>query len=480
MKREEKGITLVALIITIIVLVILVAITISTAYNSGIIKQGTEGAKEYSKASENEKDVLNETTAYVESVVKQIREMLIGWEYFEEKATVNGKEGNSNNPTIPAGFKPVNTANAIWGDGIDNPSEESINNGLVIEDEAGNQFVWVPCYVEDGKKVEVASYPKYEIYQYQGINTNDVGINLADDNGWRTLNYRAYNDWTDEEAKTYGEKSVKAYGGFWIGRYEAGIPENASFYPSNKDNTYNRDRNKTTEEQEGEKVDLKPVSKAGYFSWNFINQTNAKTVSENMYKGKDDVESHLVDGRAWDTIMKWFEGTESDKGYVTNSTNKGNYSNATGAYKGRYAEHVYSIAGAGATGTGWLSATKYQNGSTTYGYQSRTKEQVQNGLFTENGTLIDDNHVFGRYIEIPTGVNENFAVKNIYDMAGNMYEWTTETSKHGQTNGQMFAVLRGGDFGNSSSTNTACIRIDSERQPEIIVDFGFRVILYVK
>lgn len=48
------------------------------------------------------------------------------------------------NPIIPNGFKKVETDSASWEINTDgNPKDW--NNGLVIEDEKGNQFVWVPC-----------------------------------------------------------------------------------------------------------------------------------------------------------------------------------------------------------------------------------------------------------------------------------------------------------------------------------------------
>ncbi len=475
---QEGGITLMALIITIIVLVILAAITIGTAYTSGIIQMGTQGAKDYASSALKENEILNETTAYVEDVVKNIKRRLGDWEYFEEKDTVNGAKGNSNNPTIPAGFRPINTDEAKWGSGEEAPSKEAVNNGLVIEDEEGNQFVWVPCYV-DSPSVAEANYPKYEKYTYTGGQETDTGTNQADSNGWRTFYYRQYKDWEDNEAKGYGEASVKQYGGFWIGRYEAGIPENASFYPNpeeeNANYTKETERNVTNEKG----VDLKPVSKAGYFAWNYISQENAKEVSKNMYKENSDVDSYLVDSYAWDTVMKWFESTTDTKEYVTKSTGKGNYTDTKGAYNGRYAEHVYSTHTGAGTGDGWIVATKYQKGATTYGSASKTLSEVQNGLFEKNATLIDANHTFGRRIETPTGVNDNFAVKNIYDMGGNMYEWTTETGKHDST-GQTFAVMRGGNFTNDSPASPACVLSGFDTATRTYISIGFRVVLYVK
>ncbi len=476
--RQEGGITLMALIITIIVLIILAAITIGTAYTSGIIQMGTQGAKDYANSALKENEILNETTAYVEDVVKNIKRRLGDWEYFEEKDTVNGAKGNSNNPTIPAGFRPINTNGANWGDGEQAPSKEAVNNGLVIEDRDGNQFVWVPCYVDASQQIAGTNYPKYEQYTYEGGQESDKGTNQADSKGWITLSYRAYSDWEDNEAKEYGETSIKQYGGFWIGRYEAGIPENASFYPKPEEENanYTKDTQRNVTNEKG--VDLKPVSKAGYFAWNFINQENAKEVSKNMYKENSDVDSYLVDSYAWDTIMKWFESTTDTKEYVTNSTGKGNYNNTTGSYNGRYAEHVYSKHTGAGIGDDWINATRYQNGATTYGSATKSLEEVQNGFFEERTDLIDANHTFSRAIETPTGVNDNFAVKNIYDMAGNMFEWSTETGKH-DSEDQEFGVMRGASIDRGQTTG-ACFRFADCETSHVNITVSFRVVLYVK
>ena len=63
---------------------------------------------------------------------------------FENTSTINGEPGTAMNPTIPAGFRPVDTETSTWGDGTNPPSTTSVNNGLVIEDINGSQFVWIP------------------------------------------------------------------------------------------------------------------------------------------------------------------------------------------------------------------------------------------------------------------------------------------------------------------------------------------------
>lgn len=45
---------------------------------------------------------------------------------------------------MPAGFKPIDTTTSKWRDGGTPPTEESVKNGLVIQDGKENEFVWIP------------------------------------------------------------------------------------------------------------------------------------------------------------------------------------------------------------------------------------------------------------------------------------------------------------------------------------------------
>ncbi len=310
--NNQKGITLVALIITIIVLIILAAVTIISVNNMGLVPLAINGTQNYAVAQENEGKLVNDITDLVLSAVNNIE----NGEYFQEAGTVNGKAGTSKNPTIPEGFRPVSTEGAVWtktGDQTD------YNNGLVIEDKEGNQFVWVPCYVA-GENVDTSVGTEYKQHTYAETanKTNDAGSTEDTGNGkWKTDNYTMYgNNWKDDAATSYGNASVQKYGGFWIGRYEAGVPENASFYSKGNDgDNYVFDvskKNVTKETQNGQELNLKPVSKKGYFSWNFISQTNAKTVSEEMYRDNDTVDSKLIDSYAWDTVTEWIARTDAN------------------------------------------------------------------------------------------------------------------------------------------------------------------------
>ena len=84
-------------------------------------------------------------------------------------------------------------------------------------------------------------------------------------------------------------------------------------------------------------------------------------------------------------------------------------------------------------------------------------------------------------IEIATGSSENTRTNNIYDLAGNMWEWTTETRKRKRTSDnyeESFSVLRGGTFYYQGANFPIIYRSGSNSSANL--DIGFRVVIYVK
>ena len=342
-------------------------------------------------------------------------------EYFEESSTINGESPSSNNPTIPAGFKPVDTETSSWGDGTTAPTEEAVNAGLVIEDEDGNQFVWIPV---DGTNL------KYEKHTYETTSVEDTVLTADTGNGnWPTYYYRNYSDWTDDGGNSV---SVAKYGGFYVARYEAGVPEDESFYASEDGDTYYTDsKNVTT---------YIPVSKQGVPVWNYISQENALEVSSKMYNTSS-VKSSLIDSYAWDTITQWLSNSNYD---VTDSRTYGNYYDVSFTFNGLYATHIYESSSTSVVST-------YSKGEKTKATNERT--------------------------ETATGVSERNKTNNIYDFAGNMWEWTTEVGLHGESTTE-YAVLRGGCFSDDIhapvSTRSGYYSTDSSG-----FSWGFRVVLYL-
>lgn len=81
------------------------------------------------------------------------------------------------------------------------------------------------------------------------------------------------------------------------------------------------------------------------------------------------------------------------------------------------------------------------------------------------------------WIELATGASEDFKKYNIYDMAGNMWEFT---SSHNIEDDEMFGVIRGGGYSAMGDTQPVT-RANNGTHPatNASVDVGFRVVLYV-
>ncbi len=427
---KNKGITLIALVVTIVVLLILAGVSITAVFGDNGIISGAQKAKEKTDESiKQEQEAVGKLVNQLEEFEREslpdtVKEAIQKGTIFTVNKQIKDESGKT--MTVPKGFKVK--------------EEELIENGVVIADREGNEFVWVPC--EDGN---------YKKHEYNNENTNDINNNVEDksesgeaDAGWNTWYYRAYSDWKEEADETENEKSVEENKGFYIGRYEAGVPSNADFYvdASSDNKTYQESKNNIG-------TNLKPVSKKGVQAWNLISQPNALEVSGRMYSGDNyGVRSQLIDGTAWDTVVTWmskeYEGIEKD------STKHGNYKNSTGENQITednclWAEHLRK--NEGKADSGWCTGKSYQYRTFTSGYTKNWTDATSDANSKYYNYVNDTKCTYNHYVEIATGASDNTKLKNIYDMAGNMYEWTTEYGyRNGKTSGTKYAVLRGGSF----------------------------------
>ena len=154
MRREEKGITLVALIITIVVMLILVAVSINILVNSNLIGHAEKTGDAYAEAIKNEEKLGNDGITINDKEYASIDDYIesrkplpegAGKKFTETKEYTDGTK----TAVIPGGF----TVSGIR-------NETKIDEGLVIylipDDEIENvkwdgtektkydQFVWVP------------------------------------------------------------------------------------------------------------------------------------------------------------------------------------------------------------------------------------------------------------------------------------------------------------------------------------------------
>ena len=468
--KNHKGITLIALIITIIVMMILVAVSVTVALDGGLfgtakdaasktqieaekemllsavvgaigtdakvdlekiqlpdgfveIKKGTYKSSKGNVFTVSENgEIINGTNGIIQVPNEELTEELKTAinEGKVNKVVKEIKDGKELQAVIPAGFD-VSTKNG----------ENTISGGLVIFDEDGNEFVWVPCTTDENNTSGLVKYAKDTQY-------ND-GTTATKENS-----YKNYSGWTDESINV---DSVSKYGGFYVGRYEAGIPSDAPFYTNADGTTYIRAdeiRNTTS---------YIPVSKPNNPIWNQISQANAKIVSEAMYSSSESVESSLIDSYAWDTIVNWMES--KNPGIAMDSTNYGNFLNSSlSITNGLYAVYRYDY-----TSKGWYSwPSKY------------TKGTIEIPAREQSGVV--------PLYELATGSTDDTKVLNVYDMAGNMWEWTTESREYNEET--VYIVYRGGRFWNDGSQFPISSRLGNCTTSTTEFDIGFRVVLYIK
>ncbi len=169
--KKENGITLVALVVTIVVLIIIAGVTLSlTIDNGGIMKRAKTAVNDYASQDTKEEKYFNDLADWVDKNGKEsgIAKVPVNTKA-EENGTINGKKPGTNNPVIPGGYTPIDAGDAKWGNGNSAPTQDSVDHGLVIKDDAGNEWVWVP--------VEASVLSSMYVTSNNGIAlSGDVGV----------------------------------------------------------------------------------------------------------------------------------------------------------------------------------------------------------------------------------------------------------------------------------------------------------------
>ena len=433
--KEMKGITLVALVVTIVVLLILAGVSINLVLgNNGIITKAKEAQRKSAEASQNDLISMNE-------LAQQLEEQ------------INGSAGGSGAGTKVPAEATAETA-PYFPDNTFTKKEGTIDTGLVIQDASGNEYVWVvvpkslynnTAYNSNNAKKPSSSTDyaniEYCLQQYTATYRNGTSysdVYYPDDKnvGW-FADATAYNN-----LKNSMLKSVYENGGFYVGRYEAGIGTNrTSEGPTNSDGKYTIEGMPT------------PVSKADAYPYTYVTRTQAQNLASNVNSGTKT--SSLMFGVQWDLVLAFMhnKGNIADSTLTSNSTTIGNYYNSTfDLNRGKYAQY-------GQLGNEWknfdsaLGSIVVSNETT--GKMKKTEQSYYNSIL------------------ITTGGTEQSKVMNIYDIAGNVWELTLEkTSDTG-----LPCACRGGVFSYTGSDKPAASR-GSFSTDVSGFNIGFRVSLF--
>lgn len=462
--KKDKGITLVALVITIIILLTLAGITINALTNTGLLKKAQLAANESKYANAEEKVVLAVNASYdktgnlndnelkdninkidgldkkIDTIKYDLKIVVDGFQFTISKYgkitgektevatlpenkpdTETGTEvkteegwntqtvyavsvGNGEIVPIPKGFYYVggtlesgvvisdNSKDKNKYSGVENVPDGAVyntdgtvkTNEFTIEEEKksiiGNQFVWIPC-----KEKEYAKY--------------NFGI--------------GYGDW-DFHTPEVEKIQIQKYGGFYIGRYEAGTSEitlkdNYTFEEPIGTASYGgyENPNFTSDKVISGKI----TCKAGEIPYYHSDYKTALDMTEAMYS-TNCIQSSLVTGTMWDMAIKFI-------------SERADYSDLKNTPWGNYNTDMSNVEG---------STIDYEKGR----YLAIGSKAIEQGAFTKA-----DGKYY--YAMRTTGWTEGSKKKNIYDLAGNLWEWTEEISDLSDS----YYVFRGRKFSTS-------------------------------
>ena len=408
--KESKGITLIALVITIIVLLILAGVTIATLTgDNGILGKANDAKTQTEQAKEDENLKIAIAGSYGTDGKLNLKDLkdnlknqgiLTNSNEFPLEVTVNGeKEKIDANGNIIGSIQSLKTKGTVF------------NDTITLEDTYGNQ-VTIPkgfkiasdsaTDVTGGIVIEDATYTKTKGSQFVWIpvGTGENAIKKAN-NGTVEIKLSRYTfeeDGTpiDQEDNSinsdYQELATSNYGNATakdIEKFKTSANSNHGYYIGRYEAGVVDYNSSVSTSNSNNKIDwtgytgdnIKLVCKKEQQVWNYVTQNKASELSRDMYGSEAKVTSDLINSYAWDTAIVFIQkcGTES---------NSSTYSKTDG-----------------------LSSTGTNGPQTT-------------------GTNI---------LKVTSKVDKQC---NIFDMAGNCREWTTET--YSDSNG--FCVYRGGFY----------------------------------
>ena len=488
--KQTKGITLIALVITIIILLILAGVTINMLTgDNGILKQATNARETNSKAEFEEKVKLavissrvNDTASIdLKTLDEEINKISgttitksaddkLPWTVkkgsYEVTITADGTittsttgkdDGKKDEPVVES--EVMKQAKAAMPEGAHIDSTTNENTGIVMIDSNDNEWVWVevPATVftsatnstdYDNIKADLISYASDyresytdEWYAMDGstlvtASTSELTETQKLLNNGCGLTYNEYNtNYNKMLSSIYTNK------GFYIGRYEAGI--------AGSDENTSLARYERTEIPSSSP---KAVNKKDMIPYNFVTCSDAQQLAIEMSTGNKT--SSLMFGIQWDLVCEFLKvkGNWDTTKYIAQYYIKGK-STSWGNYK---TSSITLVRGKYNTNPDSSSSTWTPFSTDTLNYVTSSKTNSSTSSFQLS----------------TTGASEDTNKMNIYDFAGNEWEWTLEKTIH-----DLYPCSkRGGSF--SSDDNYPASRRDFLSTTLSYSTIGFRSSLY--
>ncbi len=393
--KESKGITLIALVITIIVLLILAGVTIATLTgDNGILKKAGDAKTQTEQAKEDENLKIAIAGSYGTDGKLNLKDL-------KDNLTNQGIDYDKNNTGFPLEVKVNGEKKKIDANGNIIESIQSLKTkGTVfkdtttLEDTYGNQ-VKIPkgfkiandsaTDVTGGIVIEDATYTNTIGSQFVWIpvgtgenaikkaNKEKVDIALGRYEFTKTTSEYSGSSFTEDTTANHNSDYKNAIAKD-IEQFKTSVKNNHGYYIGRYEagvvdynssvSTSNSDYKINWTGYTGDNIKL--VCKKEQQVWNYVTQNKASELSRDMYGSEAKVTSDLINSYAWDTAIVFVQKCGKESNSSTYSRTWGHSSITEGMPQ--------------ATGTNILTET------------SKVDKQC-----------------------------------NIFDMAGNCLEWTTET-----------------------------------------------------
>ncbi|MDD2627670.1 MAG: hypothetical protein PHR25_04345 [Clostridia bacterium] len=419
---KNKGISLIVLVITIIVMIILAGAVIMALNGSGIIDNTDKARKDNDLAVTKQALVVAFSNWTLDNEGKKLESVEELLPYIDKSVDID-----KYNVVIKNGVPTIVIQDNYGEETYPKVGEVVIptgfyhvggtkDTGLVISDSSEDEGAGDSHAVAGGLKgnqfvwVPVENYNDFVRVNYE--------TQLREFSNQPTIEDKPYEIQPTEGGNKEVDKmhaSVKKYKGFFVARYEMGIAEGMERPLSNTANTY----------ATGEYI---PRSKKDIWVWCYIPWSNSTAISE-------------YDGAAGDD-------TANGAVKVARSMYKDDASNT----KAVVSTMIYGVQ--------WDAVMRWLKDS-----QIDLKNTRSWGNYND-GTIPSPGHQM-------TGNQDAWKQKNIYDMAGNMWEWTMEGTANS------YRIIRGGDRSTGGSVHPVIFR--SPNRPDLAYEGATtRVALYVK
>ena len=420
--KSNKGITLIALVITIIVLLILAGVTIAAlSGDNGILKRATEAKEQTNQKNDEE----TEKIGGYESTIDQ---------YVDGNGGGSGSGGSGGG--TGTNFTNVNTSDSNPAGAVPANStvvEADASKGIVIKDKNNNEWVWIEVpktTVFSGLTIDTTNtltdqnYTDIKNKLIEYATTYREG-KLGQGCNWTDEWYNGCGMTSDEYTAAYQKmlKSVYTYGGFWIGRYEAGI-----------EGTTTETTNARTSSSTRISIETSPkaISQKDAIPYNYVYCSETQALAKEMTPNSN-YTSSLMFGIQWDLVCKYLEvkGKLGTANINSDSSAWGNYSNVKRTISSDKAKK----------GSSWTSITGTKPASS---------------------------------VLLTAGASDDTKKMNIYDFAGNEWEWTLEKT----SDSSYPCASRGGFCDGAGSIFPVSFRV-YRNTTSSFYNVGFRPTLYV-